>query len=196
MAEKGLGTRRSPFKLQKVFCKNGESKTNWIEIYDAHEGKIKDIPSPQLALTSSAMAKDASVNNLTLHFQTPARLQFNNGFKQDFTFRLLVFKILRRILELAHFYAPDEAINWEFHDYLVSADKVEIIANNLHWQDWSRRSNRQNTTLKMGGYVGDLKLTGEVAPFVDLLHMGEILHIGKGTVFGNGKMHIITKESN
>jgi hypothetical protein len=38
----------------------------------------------------------------------------------------------------------------------VAADDVQIVKRDLHWQDWQRRSNRQNTTMKMGGFVGKI----------------------------------------
>jgi hypothetical protein len=101
---------------------------------------------------------------------------------------MLVFKMLRRVLELAHFHVPDAQIDWEFRPLLVAADDIQIVKRGLHWQDWQRRSNRQNTTMKMGGFVGKISLEGDLTPFIDLLRVCEIVRVGKGTVFGNGKM--------
>jgi CRISPR/Cas system endoribonuclease Cas6 (RAMP superfamily) len=36
-----------------------------------------------------------------------------------------------------------------------------------------------------------MNLEGDSSPFIDLLHYGEVLHVGKGTTFGLGKMEII-----
>jgi CRISPR/Cas system endoribonuclease Cas6 (RAMP superfamily) len=51
-----------------------------------------------------------------------------------------------------------------------------------------RRSNQQKTKLKMGGFTGDITLDGDLEPFTSLLRLSEVLHVGKGTVFGLGKM--------
>jgi hypothetical protein len=96
--------------------------------------------------------------------------------------------MVRRVLELAHFHAPGAAIDWEFHPLLVAADAVKIVHRDLHWVDWERRSNRQKTEMMMGGFVGEIALEGDLAPFLDLLRICEIVHVGKGCVFGNGKI--------
>jgi hypothetical protein len=44
----------------------------------------------------------------------------------------------------------------------VAADEVKILKRDLHWQDWQRRSNRQHTTMKMGGFVGKISLELEL----------------------------------
>ena len=108
----------------------------------------------------------------------------------DFTFRMLVFKMLRRILELAHFHVPGAEPDWEFHDYLVAADKVQITKRNLHWQDWHRYSNRQHSKMEMGGFAGEIILDGDVEPFGQLLRMSEVMHVGKGVGFGLGKLDV------
>jgi len=42
----------------------------------------------------------------------------------------------------------------------------------------------------MGGFTGEIVLEGDLTPFTELLRTCEILHVGKGTVFGNGKIEI------
>jgi hypothetical protein len=44
--------------------------------------------------------------------------------------------------------------------------------------------------MKLGGLVGSLTLEGDVAPFAPLLRATEILHSGKGAVFGLGKVEV------
>ena len=105
-----------------------------------------------------------------------------------FTFRMLVFKMIRRVLELAHFHVPNAKIDWEFHPLLVAADAVKIVHRDLRWVDWERRSNRQKTEMLMGGFVGEMVLEGDLVPFLDLLRACEVVHVGKGCVFGNGKI--------
>ncbi|MFL6260778.1 MAG: CRISPR system precrRNA processing endoribonuclease RAMP protein Cas6 [Thermoanaerobaculia bacterium] len=55
---------------------------------------------------------------------------------------------------------------------------------------WERWSQRQNTAMKLGGLVGTLTLEGDLAPFAPLLRAAEILHAGKGAVFGLGKIEV------
>ena len=72
----------------------------------------------------------------------------------------------------------------------MAADAVQITRRHLYWVDWQRRSNRQQTTMKMGGLMGLLTLEGPLEPFLDLLQVCEVVHVGKGAVFGNGKVGV------
>ena len=104
------------------------------------------------------------------------------------SFRDLAFNMLRRILELAHFHVPGAAIDWDFRALLDRAGKVRIAAADVHWQDRERWSQRQQTSMKLGGIVGRLVLEGELEPFAPLLRAAEVVHLGKGATFGLGKV--------
>jgi hypothetical protein len=218
MAEQGLGFKRIPFQLEKVFWqdtdkeqkakgkhqgeKGNEFEEEWRLLYDGTTKRLLETPTPQLANQLTGEPERAfepangltvqPCNRLTVNFLTPTRLKFKNDLTIDFTFRMLVFKMLRRVLELAHFHVPGAAIDWEFHTLLVAADAVKIVQRDLRWVDWERHSNRQKVEMKMGGFVGEMVLEGELAPFEELLRICEVVHVGKGCVFGNGKMVCIS----
>jgi len=40
--------------------------------------------------------------------------------------------------------------------------------------------------MKLGGLLGQLHLQGDLAPFTQLLHLGQWLHVGKNASFGLG----------
>ena len=188
MAESGLAKSRIPFKLEKATYRphdNSESQQNDGEqlLFDGQSQSLCSAATPSIPSSDGKLPSP-----LTLTFLTPTRLKFNNQLTIDFTFRMLTFKMLRRALEIASFYCPEETIDWEFHSLLEQADGVTIIDKELRWVDWERRSNQQKTKLKMGGFTGDITLDGDLEPFAGLLRLSEVLHIGKGTVFGLGKM--------
>jgi hypothetical protein len=39
----------------------------------------------------------------------------------------------------------------------------------------------------MTGLVGTVELQGDLAPFAEVLGLGEMLHVGKGATFGLGR---------
>jgi len=41
--------------------------------------------------------------------------------------------------------------------------------------------------MNLGGYVGSILFEGNLTLFLNFIRAGEILHIGKGAVFGMGK---------
>ncbi len=194
MAQTGLGHARHRFRLAGVDWLQTSAATEeangWHKLYDGQERQLVSDAAPQAPAPTNGHALD---HETQLRFLTPTRLKFRNELTVDFTFRMLVFKMLRRVLELAHFHMPGADINWEFHELLVAADALQVMERNLTWSDWQRRSNRQQTSMKMGGFVGTMTLAGEVAPFTDLLQVSELVHVGKGAVFGNGKIRANTK---
>ena len=197
MAKAGLGAKRHPFTLQQVMWQKNDAGTKsldengWERLYDGASQRLLVEPNP---LVIPNGASNSCNGSLQLEFLTPTRLKFKNELTMDFTFRMLVFKMLRRVLELVHFHVPEATVDWEFHDLLVAADEVQVANSHLYWVDWVRRSNRQQTTMKMGGLMGLLNLEGPVEPFMDLLRTSAVVHVGKGAVFGNGKVGVVSAD--
>jgi len=64
------------------------------------------------------------------------------------------------------------------------------MESQLTWVDWSRYSNRQHQKMTLGGLMGKIILTGELAPFVPMLYLGQWLHFGKNATFGMGRYQL------
>jgi hypothetical protein len=204
LGKTGLGRDRYPFELKQAFClqpnikketnnesnkTNGSDETDWKMIYDGETQKILFQPDVLVLNNSDTNKKD--FNSAQINFLTQTRIAVNNKLSMDFTYRELVFKMLRRILELAHFYMPEEDCDWEFRELLNAANDVTITNKNLHWEDRGRYSSRQKKKLKIGGFVGDISLEGDLSPFLDLLKYCEVVHVGKGATFGLGKINYL-----
>jgi hypothetical protein len=140
--------------------------------------------TPALTLPGPAM------DRVTLRFSTALRLMTKGRLAPVERFRDLAFAMLRRVLELAHFHAPDAPIDWSFRPLLDRAADVRIAGSTLAFEDWARYSQRQERPVQMGGYVGRLTLEGDLAPFAPLLRAAELFHFGKGAVMGLGRFTI------
>lgn len=102
-------------------------------------------------------------------------------------FELLVRNLLRRVslLIAVHGSTPLEL---DYRGIIARAATVRTRSSNLRWSDWERYSNRQQTKMALGGFVGEVEYEGEALPeFACLLAAGEILHVGAGTTFGLGE---------
>jgi hypothetical protein len=66
----------------------------------------------------------------------------------------------------------------------------KIIDRDLVFKDFSRYSNRQNRRLKIGGVVGEMRLSDITLETYNLLKYGEITGVGKLNSFGLGKIEI------
>ena len=203
MGKSGLGAKRYPFDLKQAFCRQqaeveessekkqtGNPKTEWREIYSGSSQSILFQPHP-LELKPGSFDTNGHTS-LQMKFITPTRLLIKNELVTDFTPRQLTFKMVRRILELAYFYEGNHDISWEFHDLLDAADTIKTTQKNLRWKDQSRYSNRQRRKIKMGGFTGEIVWEGELSLIRDLVKYSEVLHVGKGTTFGLGKVGIKT----
>jgi hypothetical protein len=184
MAEAGLARARHRFAVERVA--RLEADGGWREIVgeDVAGGGV----APGVACLPASELPDA--RQVRLRFLTPTRLKVRDRLVASIGFRALAFAMLRRTLELAHFHVPGAAIDWTFRPLLDAAAGVRVKAASLRWRDWQRYSNRQGCTMSLGGFVGDLELEGELAPFAALLRTAEVLHVGKGATFGLGRMEI------
>lgn len=127
---------------------------------------------------------------LNLHFVTPTRIVYDGHLTLDLEFHMLVRQLLRRISLLAYFHCGEDISDWDFRGIIEKAKGVKVVAGNLRWYDWERFSARQDTRMKMGGFVGEIAFQGNIGPFMPLIKAGEVLHVGKGTSFGLGRFNI------
>lgn len=123
---------------------------------------------------------------VTLHFDTPLRLQTNGrrASAAELTARKLLMALVRRVALIHEFHGAGPLAL----DFGGLAARAESIASekSLKWRDWTRYSSRQDRKMALGGVVGTWKLTGDLAPFLPFLHLGQWLHVGKEATFGLG----------
>ena len=77
------------------------------------------------------------------------------------------------------------AVTLHFNALALVADGL-ASDKQLQWRDWTRYSSRQQQQMDLGGVIGRWKLTGDLAPFLHFLHLGQWLHVGKEAAFGLG----------
>ncbi|HEY6323162.1 MAG TPA: CRISPR system precrRNA processing endoribonuclease RAMP protein Cas6 [Thermoanaerobaculia bacterium] len=184
MAAAGLARARHRFAVEQVACL--EPDGGWREIGGGNGGGGGAAPSA----TCLPPAELPDPTHATLRFVTPTRLKIRDHLVTTIGFRALAFAMLRRCLELAHFHVPGAAIDWGFQPLLVAAGGVRAKTARLRWRDWQRWSNRQGCKMNLGGFVGEMEIEGDLAPFAALLRAAEVLHVGKGATFGLGRMEI------
>ncbi len=183
MARAGLGSRRVPFVLQRVAAQSADG--GWQVGFERGVRRwCGTVPAvePRWQPLDGRRAR--------LRLLTPARMKVDGRLAHRFSFRTMAFKMLRRTAELAHFYVPGQRPSWDFEELLERAEAVRIDRAQLRWQDWQRYSNRQGRKMKLGGVVGEIELSGELAPFAPLLRTAEVIHVGKGTTFGLGRLQV------
>jgi len=133
----------------------------------------------------------AAADRVTLELLSPLRLQENGRAlpPNRLGAEALLVASARRASLMAEFHGAG-APGWNFSALKTAAAAVDS-EKQLKWQEWTRRSSRQQKIMQLGGVVGRWTLRGNLAPFLPALHLGQWLHIGKETVFGLGRYALI-----
>ena len=97
--------------------------------------------------------------------------------------------ILRRVTAVLAAHAGVEVIRDPAH--LISlANRVELLENNLRWQDW-RTLKMEQGDQNLGGLMGTLSLAGdELSELIWILQLGSLLNFGKGATYGAGQYRV------
>ena len=124
--------------------------------------------------------------NIVVRFVTPLRLKKNNRFirSEELGIEDLINSIYQREQKLRN----KELKKVDFKSI------GKIIKKELKFLDLSRYSNRQQTKLKIGGLVGEIEIKDMDEKSYRVLKLGEIIGVGKQTVFGLGKIRVKDKK--
>lgn len=188
----GLGRSRGRFALAAVHAVQPFSKQEAL-VYDGASGTVRDqdlsVGIADFGLRNSDFAIRNSQSEITVRFLTPTRLVSGGHLVDRPTFQELLRGLLRRLSALCYFHCG-ERLEVDFPGLIAAAGQVRTVAMNLQWVDWERYSARQETRMKLGGFVGQVVYAGEVEPFLPFLRLGEVVHLGKACTFGNGKYRL------
>jgi len=187
MGRQGVGRGRGRFRLERAVADDPHSPTGRT-VYDGE----RDLLAPAVPPWSGDQIVERGaprVERLTVEFVTPTRLRQDADLVVRPEFGTLATALLRRVSVLAEVHCGAR-VALDAREILKEAAGVAVVESDLHWHDWERYSARQGTRMALGGFVGQLTLGGPLEPWLPLLRVGEILHVGKGTAFGLGKYRI------
>jgi hypothetical protein len=191
LGRRGLGRERGRFRLAQVVAVNplnGEEMPVFDEAQPTHI-RVGLLPVDSDAITARAAALPP--DRITLDFLTPTRLKHQGRWVEAGPpFHVLVKTLLGRISSLSYFHCGHK-LEADFRGLIDRAEAVCMAPSQTEWQDWSRFSGRQKQRVEMGGLVGRVTYAGDLRDYLPLLALGEWVHVGKGTVFGNGQYRIL-----
>lgn len=187
LGNRGLGKGRAKFHLEEVLGVNGTDRTTVYE----HTNQLLQ---PVCLLSSANRIKNLSEilekeSKLTLHFVTPVRIKWAGHLVQKPEFHHLIRSLLRRISSLSYFHC-NKKLELDFRGLIQQALGMERVCEDVDWCDLERYSTRQKQRMKLGGFIGSATYAGDLAKFLPLLALGEVLHVGKAAGFGLGRYRI------
>mgnify|MGYP001059926072 CR=1 FL=1 len=180
----GIGKGSGKYELVMVQAiSNGLKQT----VYLSKDETIKPVSANELNIKETFNFTEEKNETITINFLTPTRISYKRDLVVKPEFYILITTLLRRLGLLYYFHCENNNPAWNHKKLIEKAKEVTIVNNSLKWYDWQRYSTRQQTTMKLGGLIGEITYRGNIKPYLSILKAGEILHIGKGTSFGLGK---------
>ena len=178
----GLGEGRAKFTLHRV---DHRVNDGWVNVW--RDGVDTAWITPVDLLLDQP---GAPCTRLTLDLQTPLRLKHENKLvRQPPDFSLLVSKLLARLNMLAQAQGGQPLVEGEAKSRLLQlADDIVLSRSDTRWVEWNRYSSSQKASMQFGGLMGTLEYDGELAPFLPLLRLAELTHLGGKSTFGLGKV--------
>lgn len=145
--------------------------------------------APQGTFTwADLVCEEPSQGPWGIRFVTPTRLisQGRVASPATFSMPLLVRALLSRASLLSAFYG-ESPLELDFRHFLEWAPSLGCDST-LSFVDLSRYSARQGRETPLGGLVGEVVVHEAVEPLLPFLRLAEIVHVGKATIFGLGKI--------
>ena len=186
----GIGRERGKYVLQRIVAVNPLDGTEALA-YDGVDVIVGDQDLSVGYAEVEARARELPDERVTANFLTPTRLKHSGRLAQEGPpFHVLIRAILRRVSSLSYFHCGEK---WEvdYRGIIEAAKEVRLAEARTGWVDWERYSRRQQQRMNLGGLVGQAAYEGELRPFLPLLILGQLVHVGKACVFGNGWYEIV-----
>ena len=173
----------------KDYFFKGQKKKIFIHhIKDSHnkliyiDNEIQDNPRISSILISNNYEKD-----ILIKFESPLRMKYNSNLMRDFNKEAFVKNLYRRVSFMyKHYNNKQERLN-DYNNNLLDFS----YSANLRWYEKHRNSLRQKQKMSIGGLIGDIIFKDISQELYQLLQIGEVIHIGKQSSFGNGKYKIL-----
>ncbi len=191
---KGLGRRlkenqgqRGRFEIKQIESYHPVSAERKV-VYQAGKPLV-EVPTLSVASRDISMRAAAlPTERLTINFLTPTRILFKEKLVHHAAFLPFVLRLLERLKILEQTYGIEEVQSSvpQRQELVLLASDVECVEDNTHWEDLQSYSYRLKRATPIGGIQGKATFIGNLAPFRELLAWGELIHVGKNTVKGNG----------
>lgn len=175
----GLGAQRYPFCLSRIM-NSQDQRLLWRN--DTYYGMgAHDIKLPFYELTD--------VTGTIIRLCTPLRIRHKGQLLTDISFQTLIRNIVSRIAALTERYGG--TIDREEADrILLLAAEIKVTKADLRLEHLERYSNRLKEKMDLSGLLGEVEFEGDLTPFIPWLLAAQILHVGRNTTFGMGRIEV------
>lgn len=184
-----MGIRSGIGKHQARFCISGIRNTQGQPILDGNIMNMEKYIVHSLYDYILWRAKGGAAEKKSeMIFETPLTLKYRNEFLQEFQLDVIINAVVRRIYMLDCF----EGIESNLYDRYKNREEAfpEFLWQNHKMVNVCRYSTRKNGKMILKGIKGYALLPDLSEEALQILNVGELIHIGKNTSFGFGKYSI------
>ncbi len=192
LGRQGLGhpRARAPFNLEAVYLVRPEGEEL---IFSGRERRIRYSGERLRAGELMQLASPRQARRqLEVEFLTPARLKHQGELTQRLSFRILFGILLGRLSSLCAFYGS-HPLELDFKGLLAQSERVQVERDGLKYVYYAKRSSRGRGKMPLGGLIGRIRFGAppeELGRFLPFLRLGQYLHVGGGTAFGQGQYRL------
>jgi|HubBroStandDraft_3_1064219.scaffolds.fasta_scaffold03548_4 hypothetical protein len=186
---RGVGKARQSWEVEEVTRRRPEGAPVRLA-----GGDLRALPAAlRPDLLGLALEPYLAVREVAVELLSPARLLRDGrlvGGAERVPFDLLIARILDRFASL-YGEGASEILRPEIRSVVeAEAASVPLLADDSSWVEVRDYSARSGAELLLGGKVGRLVYGSQAGRFLPILRAGEILHLGKNTASGCGRMRV------
>ncbi len=202
LAAEGLGLNRAKCNLDQVEQIGSASraedrlsnKTKIIYTFDDQLFRTAEVPETAEWIEgrirdSLALQSYGKVRRLSIQFLTPTLLKAEGGIVRKPDFHHLFKRLRDRVNALSTFFG-DGAVEADFRGLGERAETIRTVSVHTDWVERFRTSSKTRQRHELSGFVGDATYEGELEEFLPWLALGELIHVGKHTAWGNGRYEL------
>jgi CRISPR/Cas system endoribonuclease Cas6 (RAMP superfamily) len=126
-------------------------------------------------------------SDIKIHLLTPLRIKKGNALEYQ---KIKIDHLLRSIFQRKKsLFDNEEVYSLDYAPHYAASVKA------LEYKPLYRKSERQGRKILMDGVIGEMAAIGLDKQSYELLRLGEIIGVGKQTVFGMGKIALMPLKS-
>jgi hypothetical protein len=187
LADEGMGPRRARFELTEVAALDAQHAP--VTVYESATPLVR-LAAPTLRAKDLMKPGDSDRTTLTLRFSTPLDLKDQGVPVGIPEFGPLIRRLRDRANALSTFFA-DGPLTLDFKAVSAMAERVRLVHNGTRLLEVNRRSSRTGQRHDVGGLIGEATYEGPaIGALMPLVRLGEVIHAGKHSAFGNGGMEV------
>jgi CRISPR-associated endoribonuclease Cas6 len=182
LGKAGLGKEKSRFVIDKVLdistgkalFENGDITSNiaGTSFYEFPSGNSpSDLKAVKIILKS------------------PLSIRNNGKALKEIEPESFMITLVRRLGNIIYFHT-DTPLDLDFREIKEKAQLLSVEESNVRTISRDRFSTRQKNRIDMFALEGNFTLKGDLTPFYNYLKLGEIIHVGRGTSFGQGRFEM------